>query len=115
MARNPAARAERAHCRAASTLGAKIAGPSVPSPGPRSVKVLTPKCRNSASSARCQAGWEGDGTGTGACGRRHGITPAAAPGTKLRLCMLVTPQSVILAFAQVPTDVTDEEPVGRRQ
>ncbi len=63
MARKPASRAVRAHWRASSRDGAKIAGSSVPSPHSRSVNVLTPKWRNIASSSRCHASWDGVGTG----------------------------------------------------
>src|SRR5439155_19193160 len=55
--------AARAHWRASSPAGLKTAGSSRPSPHSRSVKVLTPKWRNSASSSRCQASWAGEGRG----------------------------------------------------
>ena len=63
MARKPASRATRAHCRGSKRSGRKMAGSSVPSPHSRSVKVFTPKWRKSASSSCCQRSWEGDGRG----------------------------------------------------
>ena len=75
IARKPPAFAARAHCRASSFAGAKIDGLSLPSPHSRSVKVLTPKCRNSASSSRCHSSC--DGGGNGAC---RGGGPTSARG-----------------------------------
>ena len=73
----PPAFAARVHCRASRLDGAKIAGSSRPSPHSRSVNVLTPKCRKSASSSRCHASCDADGRGRasvtafGRCGRAH--------------------------------------------
>src|SRR5205823_6743800 len=78
-ARAPASRAARAHWRASNAVGLNRAGSSRPSPHSRSVKVLTPKWRNSATSSRCQESCAGDGRGRScsALGSRATLPPSA--------------------------------------
>src|SRR5436305_15002688 len=67
-----------------------MAGSSLPSPHSLSVKVLTPKWRNKASSSRCHASCAGDGRGRGKPARtadadeRDATRVLAKPARKLR-------------------------------